>query len=128
TSPMPNDFAEVFKALKPILEKHAGKFKVTADSAAAYSLDTQKPSPFPQHKGHGLAFAAIKPGKSYVSFHLVAIYMSDTLQDLVSPALRKRMQGKACFNFKTVPEKEILNDLRTLTAACVKDWQGRGWM
>jgi hypothetical protein len=34
----------------------------------------------------------------------------------LTPALRKRMQGKACFNFTTVDE-ELFEELRQLTAA-----------
>jgi len=32
------------------------------------------------------------------------------------------MQGKTCFNFKAVPDVELLADLKTLTAACAAAW------
>jgi hypothetical protein len=45
-------------------------------------------------------FGAVKLGKAYVSFHLMPLYMSPTLEKEISASLKKRMQGKTCFNFK----------------------------
>ena len=64
-------------------------------------------------------FAAVRKGKSYVSFHLFPVYMFPELLHGLSPALKKRMQGKSCFNFKTVDE-ELLAELRELTARGVR--------
>jgi hypothetical protein len=61
-------------------------------------------------------FGAVKLGKAYVSFHLMPLYMSPTLDKEISPALKKRMQGKTCFNFKVVPDEEVLADLKKLDA------------
>jgi hypothetical protein len=46
------------------------------------------------------------------------VYVSPELAATLSPELRKRMQGKACFNFKTVDEG-LLAELEALTAATV---------
>ena len=67
-------------------------------------------------------FGAVKLGKAYVSFHLMPLYMSPALEKEISPTLKKRMQGKTCFNFKTVPHQELLADLQKLTAACAAAW------
>lgn len=95
---------------------------VQTDTAAEYSLVTKKPSPFPQHKGNPMWFGAVKRGKAYVSFHLMPLYMSPKLDGQISAALKKRMQGKTCFNFKTVPEPELIADLTRLTARAVGEW------
>jgi hypothetical protein len=50
------------------------------------------------------------------------LYMSSTLEKEISPALKKRMQGKTCFNFKTVPDGELIADLKKLTAVCAAAW------
>jgi hypothetical protein len=42
------------------------------------------------------------------------IYVQPSLLDEVSPALRKRMQGKSCFNFAKVDEP-LLAELEALT-------------
>ncbi len=45
----------------------------------------------------------------------------------LSPELKKRMQGKTCFNFKTVPEAALLKELKALTKAGMKAFKEKGW-
>lgn len=125
---MPADFAPILPALKAVLAKYEKQLTVKDDSAAGYSLDSTVPSPFPQHKGQPLAFAAIRLGKGYVSFHLLPVYMCPELNAHITPALKKRMQGKACFNFKILPEPDLLSDLKLLIKASFEAWQKKGWL
>jgi hypothetical protein len=125
---MPSDFAPIFESLKAVLAKRAKKFDVKTDQPTQYTLVTKSPSPFPQHKGHPLAFAEVKVGKAYVSFHLVPIYMNPVLNSSVSPELKKRMQGKACFNFRNPPEAGHLAELSRLTDAALKDWGQKNYL
>jgi hypothetical protein len=119
---MAADFAPVFSTLKTVLGKYVKRLAVQTDKPAEYTLVTKSPSPFPQHKGHPMQFASIRVGKAYVSFHLVPLYMNAPLTKTISPELKKRMQGMACFNFKTEPDKEHLAELRRLTEAGLKLW------
>jgi len=121
------DFLPVFDALRGAVKKHAKTFAVQKDEPDYYVLVTRKPSPFKQHKGEPLFFCGVKTGKAYVSFHLLPLYMNPVLVKQVPTGLKKRMQGKACFNFKTVPEKELLRELDALTATAIKDWKAKGW-
>ena len=116
------DFSGIFAALKPVMAEQEGRFAVQKDTPSEYSLVTKRPSPFPQHKGEPMWFGAVKLGKSYVSFHLMPIYMSPTLEKEISPALKKSMHGKTCFNFQAVPDEGLLADLKNLTAACAASW------
>jgi hypothetical protein len=125
---MAADFSVVFASLKKALEKYAKRLAVKTDKPVEYTLVTKSPSPFPQHKGHPMAFASILIGKAYVSFHLVPLYMNPTLTSTISPELKKRMQGKACFNFKTEPDKELLAELRRLIEAGLKLWGEKKWL
>jgi hypothetical protein len=101
---------------------------VKSDTPVEYTLLTKSPSPFHQHKGQPLYFGSVRLGKAYVSFHLVPVYMCPVLAQSVTPALKKRMQGKACFNFKTDPEPELIRDLKKLTAAAFKLWGEKKWL
>jgi hypothetical protein len=125
---MTADFAEVFDLLKPVLGKYAKRLFVKTDTAVEYTLVTKNPSPYPQHKGERLYFGSVRLGKAYVSFHLMPLYMCPKLKDAVTPALQKRMQGKTCFNFKSVPGPELRRKLKALTAECFRDWQERKWL
>ena len=125
---MKSDFGATFAALKPVLAKYAKRLSVKTDTPIEYTVLTKSASPFPQHKGEPLYFGAVHLGKAYVSFHLVAIYMCPELAKNITPALKKRMQGKACFNFKTQPEPEVMADLKRLTADAVKLWGQKKWL
>ncbi len=122
------DFAVVFASLKAVLARYARKLAVQTDKPGEYTLVTKKPSPFPQHKGHPMFFASVRTGKAYVSFHLLPLYMDPVLTKGILPTLKKRMQGKACFNFKAEPEKELTRGLAQLIEAGLKRWAEKGWL
>jgi hypothetical protein len=125
---MAADFAAVFAALKPVFAKYANRLAVKADTPIEYALVTKSASPFPQHKGQPLDFGSVRLGKAYVSFHLMPIYMCPALMKSISPALKQRMQGKTCFNFKTGPEPELIAGLTRLTEAAFKEWSEKKWV
>jgi hypothetical protein len=125
---MPADFGRAFSTLKAVLAGHAKRLSVKADSPTEYTLVTKSPSPFPQHKGQPLYFGSVRLGKAYVSFHLVPLYMNPTLAKTISPSLKKRMQGKACFNFKHDPDAATIAELKGLTDAAQKQWSGQNWL
>ncbi|HMZ43567.1 MAG TPA: hypothetical protein PLI15_10955 [Anaerolineales bacterium] len=109
---MPNssEFPIVFEKLKTILSPHAKKLIVKVDTPAAYSLD----GPHSEKWKKELFFGSVQVKKSYVSFYLMPIYMYPDLLKEISPELKKHMQGKSCFNFKTV-EKSLFEELSQLT-------------
>lgn len=108
--PTSESFPGVFEKLKAILKPHAKSLTVTADTADAYSLD----GPFSEKWKRALFFGSAQIKKNYVSFHLMPVYMYPDLSKEISPALKKHMQGKSCFNFKTV-EAELFKELAALT-------------
>lgn len=122
---MADKFPGVFAALKPVFSKHEKRLSVKTDKPREYTLETKSPSPFPQHKGHPLYFCSLRQGKAYVSFHLMPLYMQRTS---ISAALKKRMQGKTCFNFKSIPEPELIAELERLTEAGLKSWEAKKWL
>ncbi len=110
--PEKKDFNEVFARLKAIFKPYAKKMVVVQDTPTCYYLDThhimknKKP----------LCFGAVRLGKNYVSFYLMSVYARPELLKGMSPELKKRMQGKSCFNFKEVDEK-LFKEMARLTKA-----------
>jgi hypothetical protein len=125
---MEANFQAVFDTLKPVLAKFAKRLAVTANTPVEYTLVTKSASPFAQHKGQPLHFGSVRLGKAYVSLHLMPLYMDPVLTKTISPALKKRMQGKTCFNFKRGPEPETLSELSRLTATAFLRWEERKWI
>ena len=125
---MSTDAATIFSALKPVFAKVAKRLAVKVDTQTEYTLVGKSPSPFPQHKGHPLEFGSVRVGKAYVSLHLMPLYMCPPLNESVSPALKKRMQGKTCFNFKSEPDPELVTELKRLAEEGLKQWAGKNWI
>jgi hypothetical protein len=62
-------------------------------------------------------FGAVQQKKRYVSYHLMPIYAVAGLSADIAPELQKRMQGKSCFNFRTI-EADLFDALEALTRKC----------
>lgn len=104
------DFETTFSGLKAVLKPFESKLIIAADTPTYYALET---SHVMKNKRR-LYFAGIKIGKSYVSYHFMPAYMCAEIQDTISPELKKRMQGKACFNFSR-PDQKLFKELAKLT-------------
>jgi hypothetical protein len=106
-----DDFAKAFYALKMVFAKYEKHLHVTADTREKYYLETRSPS----YKGKPLFFGAAIRGRTYVSFHLMPLYWEPSLAKGISAGLKKRMQGKSCFNF-LAPDAALTRELGRLTA------------
>jgi hypothetical protein len=106
------DFDTTFLKLREILKPYETKLKVVHDTGTNYYLDT----PHVMKNKRSMFFAAVRVGKNYVSFHLMPVYAFADLREKISPDLKKRMQGKSCFNF-TAPDGVLFQELAKLTKA-----------
>jgi hypothetical protein len=106
-----NKFAETFAALRAILEPHAKRMTCTVDEPGHYQLASPTMT---DRVGRPLFCASVQINKNYVSYHLMPVYGNKALRDSLPASLKKRMQGKSCFNFTTV-EPEQLKELAAVT-------------
>jgi hypothetical protein len=111
---MPNaeKMAAAFERLSSLFAPYRDHLVTKADEPEHLYLDAPTSPLYPK----GLFFGAVKIGKRYVSFHLMPVYVHPELLDGISPELRKRMQGKSCFNF-TKPDEALFAELADLTRA-----------
>jgi hypothetical protein len=107
-----NGFDIVFRKLKAIFNPHPKNPEVAHDTPNYYLLNTR----YIMKNKQPLCFGGFRKGKAYVSFHLMSVYACPDLLKQMSPELKKSMQGKSCFNFKTVDEK-LFKELAKLTKA-----------
>jgi hypothetical protein len=106
-----HNFSSIFDQLKIILQEYEPEMVVKLDTADQYYLDTHKINPIYKKVTF---FASTMIKKNYVSFYLMPIYSYPELLNEIPDSLRKRMQGKSCFNFK-VPDDELFQELKLLT-------------
>jgi hypothetical protein len=111
---------EVFERLRTILQLYAPQMVIGKDGPEDYYLDTVHT----MKNKKALFFAMVTIGKSYVSYHLFPVYVCPELLEGMSDGLKARMQGKACFNFKTV-DTALFEELATLTKAGCERLQSR---
>ncbi len=102
----------LFAALRKLLRPYESELSVKTDKPGNCYLETRSAS----MNGRRLFFAAAKVKKNYVSYYLTPLYMFPDLLHLISPKLRKVMQGQSCFNL-TVADQDCLNELAQLTQA-----------
>ena len=105
-----DDFTKVFAKLKAIFQPYAKKMDAAYDTRTYYLLNTRHIMKNKQP----LCFGGVRLGKNYVSFYLLSVYACPDLLKNMSPELKKRMQGKSCFNFKEVDET-LFKELARLT-------------
>ncbi len=92
-------FAEVDRRLRMIFDPFRSRLVATKDDADGLIL--QIPGLEAEPWGY---VGGTRVGKRYVSVYLMSVYAQPEVVESMSPALRRRMQGKSCFNFTTVDE------------------------
>ena len=103
-------FDATFSALRAVLARHVPKLVVTVDEPGNFQVCSQT---LKDRIGRPLFVAAVQTRKNYVSYHLMPLCAPEFLKK-VSPALKKRMQGKSCFNFTTI-DRDLAVELDQLT-------------
>jgi len=107
TSP---DFDTTFQQLKAIFEPYRSRLIVSAESDSLFSLEVDHV----MKNKHRLYFGGVRKGKAYVSFHLMPVYSCPEIESQISADLKKRMQGKSCFNFSQ-PDAKLFKELAKIT-------------
>ena len=112
-----NELRPVFERLKKIFAPYEKKMDVAQDTPNMYLLNAR----YIMKNKQPLNFGGVRLGKNYVSFYLMSLYTSPDGVKAISPELKKRMQGKSCFNFKSVDER-LFKELESLTKIGAKQF------
>jgi hypothetical protein len=120
---MSQELEALFDLIRPMFAAHAEAAVAKCDKSDAYYLDTHQVR---AKDGYRTAFGGVEIKKNYVSAHVFPVYTDPQLLEAISEPLRKRMQGKSCFNFKKMDEP-LLTELKGLidTGAELYKEQGR---
>ncbi len=89
------DFGMVYEKLHTIMDKHTDGLIVKHDEPGFYYVI----GPEPDFRKNEAYFGGVQVKKNYVSYHLMPVYMDPRLLENIPESLKKRMQGKSCFNF-----------------------------
>jgi len=113
---MAEDFVKTFSTLRGMLKQQTAGLVVTTDTPTDFMVALAKKK---DRIGRPLFVAGVQIRKNYVSYHLMPVYMMPSLVEALSPELKKRKQGKGCFNFKTIDPK-AMKELSKITKVGIK--------
>ena len=105
-----DEFQNIFFNLKTILQKYQTELVLVHDQSDNYYLNLNHT----RKDGYQIYFGSVTIKKNYVSYYLMGVYTYPELLEGMSEILKKRMQGKSCFNFKKL-EPALQAELETLT-------------
>ncbi|MBL7718007.1 MAG: hypothetical protein JNL72_04165 [Flavipsychrobacter sp.] len=115
-------YLELFEELRGLLVPYCTHLNVI-EAETHYSLNCKKEV----KKGMPMFFGSVTIMKNYVSYHLMPVYADPSLLQNISPELKKRMQGKSCFNFKKA-EPALFRELKALTKKGYQSFVKAGWI
>jgi len=121
--PKAEEFTRVFSELKKLMKPLAKRMTVLIDKPAAFVLV----GGFSEKFKRKMWFGAVRRGKAYVSYHLIAVYAFPELLKDLSPRLLARMQGKSCFNF-TKHDPGLFRELKRLTQKSFARFRKEKWV
>lgn len=101
---MSADFQPLFERIRALLAVHEERCVKLCDEPGRYYLGSKEVR---EKDGYRTAFGGVEIRKNYVSAHVMPVYVHPELLDGISAELRKRMQGKQCFNFRKLDEPLI---------------------
>jgi len=117
------DLPITFAALRKVMAPFAKSLSRVTDTDSRLYLNTKHL----QENGKPVFFGAVQVKKSSVSYHLMPLYTHPQLLASVSPALKKKLQGKSCFTF-TAADDALLTELAKLTKAGFEEYKRAGYI
>lgn len=103
----------LFEELKEIFLSVEDHLRVIRDECGHFAVDSKRP-----YTAKSPYFGGVRSGRRYTAFYLMPMYVFKQLADDLSPQLRERMHGEACFNFVESDQK-LFNELRALVRGSV---------
>lgn len=119
---MSDALRSIFLELKPLFQPFERHCFLLADEPGRYYLGTHE---IRAKDGYRTLFGGLEIRRRYVSVHLMPVYVHPELLAGISHGLRKRMQGKSCFNFSK-SDPTLFRELERLARAGFKRFKTDG--
>ncbi len=117
------NFVLIFERLKTLFLPALPNAKIQVDDPSNYIIN----GGYSELYRREINLGGVTIRKNYVSYYLMPVYMFPELLGTVSPQLKKRMQGKSCFNFKKI-EVDLLIELQDLTNKGIQRFRDEGYL
>jgi hypothetical protein len=114
--PATPDLQALYVELRALLHKSIGTRNVVIDGDGHFYVNEVEPD----GNGKRVFCCSVKIGSGKVQLHMMPIYTHPALLTGISEALKKRMQGKSCFNFAK-PDPALFQELDRLIERALAD-------
>lgn len=118
----PFDAQPIFVALQRVYCVYQGRGIVVCDEPGRYFLATHEVR---ARDGYRTAFGGVEIRRSYVSAHLMPVYVHPDLLDGLPERLERRRHGKSCFNFSTF-DQSLFGEFEALVSASFLRFEADG--
>jgi hypothetical protein len=119
--------AQIFAALKAMMQAYQPPFTVKVDEPTRYELWSNKAVEIDGRKRKEVFFAALIIQKAYVGFYYMPVYAETELKKIFKPELLKLLKGKSCFHVKKL-DAALEGQIREALEIGRKLYQDRGWV
>lgn len=119
--------AEIFSALKPVLEPYEKTFVNKSTKGVNYELYSIKKIKLEGKDKDEMFFASLMTKKDYIGFYFMPIYTHPSKFFDVPPELKKCLKGKSCFHIKK-PDAMVLKQISDLLKKGYEVYREEGWV
>ncbi|QTD57058.1 hypothetical protein [Parasphingorhabdus cellanae] len=119
---MEKEFIAIFLAVRSLYAAYDKQCVVTHDDKTRYHLGSHEVR---ERDGYRTDFGGVEIKKNYVSVHLMPVYIYPDMLQTISGELKKRMQGKSCFNL-TTQDTQLISELGDLIAIGIARYKEDG--
>jgi len=118
---------ELYKQLKPLLERYSPPLIAKKDSATGYELRSNKQVVIADKMTSEIIFAAFMVQKGYVGFYYFPVYTHPEIRKNLQPNLLKLLKGKSCFHL-TEETPELLVDIEAALRFGFNFYKKQDWI
>ncbi len=124
---MSDQRADVFAAVRALMERYSPPLTVTSDFDSRYELTSLTPVQIAGRRKDRVYFAGLIIQSSYVGFYFMPVYADSTIGEVLDPALLKLLKGKSCFHLETIDD-QMLGHLSAALDRGFELYRERGWL
>lgn len=122
-----NPLVELYKQLKPLLEKYSPPLTAKKDSDTGYEVWGTKQAMIADKMKSEIFFAAFMVQKNFVGFYYFPIYTHPEIRKDISPKLIKLLSGKSCFHITQLDDL-LLQDIEATLKFGFEFYKEKGWI
>jgi hypothetical protein len=118
---------EIFKALKPLLEKSFPSGRFVSEKPGRFDVYGKKKVTVGKKLFDGMYFASLIIQKNFVGFYFFPIYTHPHEFKELAPELKKCLKGKSCFHI-TKHDEKLFSQIKDMLKKGIQIYKKEKWV